>query len=142
MSRLIIAFAGALIILRPGFREISPGHLAMIGTAILFAGSYLIAKRLTDSVAPSVILTMLAIGSTIGLAPFAIAVWQTPTLAEIGWLTLVAVFATAGHYTMTLAFAAAPVSVTRALPRTATPRTRASISPRKLPLPKVCRPSP
>ena len=38
------ALAGALLILRPGFRELDPGHFAMLGTALLFSVSYLIAK--------------------------------------------------------------------------------------------------
>ena len=109
----LFAFVGALIILRPGFREISPGHIAMLGTAALFAGSYLIAKKLTDEVSAPVIVGMLSITATIGLFPFALAVWQMPTLEELGWIALVALFATAGHYTMTLAFAAAPVTVTQ-----------------------------
>lgn len=110
---ILVAFAGALIILRPGFREVSPGHIAMLGTAVLFAGSYLIAKQLTGEVSPAVIVGMLSVGCTIGLAPFAAAVWVTPTWEEVGWMALVALFATAGHYTMTLAFAAAPVTVTQ-----------------------------
>lgn len=108
-----LAFAGALIILRPGLREISPGHIAMLGTALFFAVSYLMAKRMTDDIAAPVILGMLSLTVTIGLAPFAAAVWQTPTWEEVGWMALVAAFATAGHYTMTLAFAAAPVTVTQ-----------------------------
>ncbi len=109
----LFAFVGALIILRPGFREISSGHIAMLGTAALFAGSYLIAKKLTNEVSAPVIVGMLSITATIGLFPFALAVWQMPTLEELGWIALVALFATAGHYTMTLAFAAAPVTVTQ-----------------------------
>ena len=106
-------FLGALIILRPGFRELSEGHIAMIGTAMFFAVSYLMAKRLSGSVSASVIVGMLSIFCTVGLAPFAIAVWQTPTYSEIGWMAVVAVLATFGHYTMTLAFASAPVTITQ-----------------------------
>ena len=109
----VVAFGGMLIILRPGFREVSPGHIAMLGTAMFFAGSYLIAKKLTGEVSPQVIIGMLSLTVTIGLLPFAVAVWQTPTSVELGWMAAVAFFATAGHYTMTLAFAAAPVSVTQ-----------------------------
>ncbi len=109
----VVAFVGMLIILRPGFREVGMGHIAMLGTAVLFAASYLIAKKLTGEVTPQVIIGMLSLTVTIGLAPFAAAVWETPTWAEIGWMSAVAFFATAGHYTMTLAFAAAPVSVTQ-----------------------------
>ncbi len=109
----VVALLGALVILRPGFREISPGHLAMLGTAVFFAASYLIAKRMSGQVSPSVVVGMLSITVTIGLAPFAYAVWVPPTLAQMGWMFLVACFATAGHYTMTLAFRAAPVTVTQ-----------------------------
>jgi drug/metabolite transporter (DMT)-like permease len=110
---IVAALAGALIILRPGFREIETGHLAMIGTAVLFAASYLIAGRMAGRVKPVVVVAMLSITVTIVLAPFALANWVTPTLAELGWLFGVAAFATAGHYTMTLAFAAAPMTVTQ-----------------------------
>jgi drug/metabolite transporter (DMT)-like permease len=107
------ALLGALVILRPGFREIESGHVAMLGTAMFFGVSYLLAKLLSGEVSPVVIVGMLSVTVTIGLAPFAAAVWVTPTLAQVGWMFLVACLATAGHYTMTLAFAAAPVTVTQ-----------------------------
>ena len=108
-----LGLLGAAIILRPGFREVSIGHLAMLIAAVLFAGSYLSAKVLADEVKPAVVVGMLSIFVTIGLTPFAIPVWITPTWHEITILAAVALFATAGHYTMTLAFAAAPVTVTQ-----------------------------
>ncbi|NBB97390.1 MAG: EamA family transporter [Alphaproteobacteria bacterium] len=109
----LVAFLGALIILRPGLREVSSGHIAMIGTAIFFAGSYLMAKRMSGQVSASVVVGMLSVTVTICLAPFAFAVWVPPTGAQLLGLLAVAAFATAGHYTMTLAFAAAPVTVTQ-----------------------------
>ena len=109
----IAALIGSLIILRPGFRELDPGHIAMLGTALLFAGSYLIAKIVSSELPASLVVALLSITVTIGLAPFAIAVWVTPSLADLGVLAAIACFATAGHYTMTLAFAAAPVTVTQ-----------------------------
>ncbi|MFP7673542.1 DMT family transporter [Marivita sp. S0852] len=109
----IAALAGALIILRPGFRELDIGHIAMLGTALFFAGSYLIAKIMSGEMRASMVVALLSITVTIGLAPFAIAVWVTPSWVDLGIIALVACFATAGHYTMTLAFAAAPVTVTQ-----------------------------
>ncbi|WP_300583108.1 DMT family transporter [Marivita sp.] len=109
----IAALIGSLIILRPGFRELDPGHIAMLATALLFAGSYLIAKIVSGELPASLVVALLSITVTIGLAPFAIAVWVTPSLADLGVLAAIACFATAGHYTMTLAFAAAPVTVTQ-----------------------------
>ena len=109
----LLALAGAAIILRPGFREVSTGHLGMLAAAVVFAGSYLLAKVLADEIKPAVVVGMLSIFVTIGLAPFAIPVWIMPTMFELGILFAVAFFATAGHYTMTLALAAAPVMVTQ-----------------------------
>ncbi len=108
-----VALIGALIILRPGFREVNSGHIAMLGTAVLFAVGYLIAKAMSDEVAPSVVVGMLSITVMIGLAPLAYAVWVPPTLWEVMILFGVAALATMGHYTMTLAFAAAPITVTQ-----------------------------
>jgi len=109
----LAALVGAIIILRPGVREVSMGHIAMIGTAIFFAAGYLTAKVMAGRASAAVVVGMLSITVTIGLAPFAIAVWVPPTLDQLFWLFLVACFATAGHYTMTLAFAAAPLTVTQ-----------------------------
>jgi drug/metabolite transporter (DMT)-like permease len=109
----LVALIGAMIILRPGIKTVEPGHLAMLLTAVFFAMGYLIAKRLSGELSPAVVVGMLSVTVTIGLAPFAAVVWITPTLAQLGWLFLVACFATAGHYTMTMAFAAAPLTVTQ-----------------------------
>ncbi|RVT86853.1 DMT family transporter [Rhodobacteraceae bacterium CCMM004] len=108
-----VALAGALLILRPGFREISPGHLAMLGTALAFGASYLLGKVLADEVAPQVVVAMLSVTVTVGLAPLAAAVWVWPSSGDLAWLFLVASLATAGHLTMTLAFRAAPIAVTQ-----------------------------
>jgi len=110
---IIAALLGALIILRPGFREIGSGHLAMLGVAFLFAGSYLLAKRVSDMVAPSLVVFMLSIFVTIGLAPIAWVVWVPLSSTDMALLFVVAALATLGHYTMTLALAAAPISVTQ-----------------------------
>lgn len=109
----IVALIGAIIILRPGFREVGPGHLAMLLAAVVFGASYLLAKVLSDETSPAVVVGMMSVFVTIGLLPMALADWVTPSWHTLGMLALVALAATAGHYTMTLAFAAAPVTVTQ-----------------------------
>ncbi|WP_223274683.1 DMT family transporter [Tateyamaria sp. syn59] len=113
IAAIAVALIGTAVILRPGFREVAPGHIAMLFCAVSFAGSYLLAKIMADEAKPAVVVAMLSIVVTICLAPFAAANWVWPTGAELGLLFLVACFATAGHYTMTMAFAAAPVTVTQ-----------------------------
>ncbi|MCV2865210.1 DMT family transporter [Albidovulum sediminicola] len=108
-----VALLGAIVVLRPGLREITPGHWAQLGAAVFFGTSYLLAKQLSGMVRPVALVAFLSLTVTIGLAPFAAVVWITPTMEQLFWLGIVAVFATLGHYTMTRAFAAAPLTVTQ-----------------------------
>ncbi len=108
-----VAILGALVVLRPGLREIAPGHFAQLGAAVSFGLSYILAKRLSAMASPGTVVALLSLMVTIGLAPFALAVWVTPGWDQLGWLALVAAFATIGHYTMARAFAAAPLTVTQ-----------------------------
>lgn len=109
----LVAFAGALIVLRPGLREIAMGHWAQLGAAFLFAGGYVIAKRLSALAPAGVIVAMMTYTSAIGLLPLALIDWQPVALWQIAALALGAGFATLGHYAMTRAFAAAPLAVTQ-----------------------------
>lgn len=108
-----IAILGALVVLRPGMREIEPGHLSQLGAALFFAGSYLMAKQLTQVMAPGAVVAMMSLSVTVGLLPFAVLVWVPVGPVHLGWMALVAAFATAGHYSMTRAFTLAPISVTQ-----------------------------
>ena len=109
----VVALIGALIILRPGFREIGSGHFAMLAAAVVFGASYLLAKLLTDQTNAVIVVGMLSFWVTLGLAPMAAHVWVTPDLHTVLVLFVVACLATAGHYTMTLAFRSAPLTVTQ-----------------------------
>ena len=113
MIAIFIALFGSFLILRPGFRELSPGHLAMMVTVVSFTVSYLIAKKVTGRLNPEMIITMLSLTLTVGLFPIAAVVWIPPTNEQLFLLFLVAFFATAGHYTMTKAFYSAPVTATQ-----------------------------
>lgn len=113
IAAILVALLGALIILRPGFQEISIGAFAQVAAAPMFAASFLLAKRLTATEDPIVIVVMLSITCTLVLLPGALANWTTPTAAEVFWLAMTAVLATTGHYTMTRAFTAAPLTVTQ-----------------------------
>ncbi len=109
----VVAFAGALIILRPGLHEVSSGQLAQLCAAPLFATSFLLAKSFTRGEDPAVIVFMLSLFCTLTLLPGAVWQWRPPTPEEVGWLALTALIATAGHYTLTRAFEAAPITVTQ-----------------------------
>ncbi len=113
IAAVCVALLGALVILRPGVRELAPGHLAMLGAGLLFAISYLTAKVLSDRAPPGVVVGWMSLVVTLMLAPFAWVSWVTPTGEQLAWMLLVAALATTGHLTMTFAFRAAPMAVTQ-----------------------------
>lgn len=113
LAAVAVALIGVFIVLRPGIRALDPGHGAMLATATLFSVGYLAAKRLSGEVSATVIVAMLSLMVPLALAPMALAVWQPPTWIDLTALFGVAACATAGHYCMTRAFAAAPLTVTQ-----------------------------
>jgi drug/metabolite transporter (DMT)-like permease len=109
----LVALGGALIVLRPGLREVSLGHLAQLAATLCFAVSYIFAKRLSGLAPASVVVAILSVTVAAGLAPIAWWVWQPVTAVQLAWLAGVAALATLGHYTMMRAFKAAPLAVTQ-----------------------------
>ncbi len=115
VTGVIIGCIGTLIILRPGFQDLNLGQLSQLCATPLFAASFLIAKKLTGTQKSSVIVGMLSVFCMLTLLPGAIYQWRPLTLEETLWLALTAALATAGHYTMTRALQAAPITLTQPL---------------------------
>ena len=109
----VFALIGAAVILRPGLREVTDGHLAQLAAATFFAASYLLAKRLSQLAPAGTVVAMMSLAVTLGLLPLALWVWVPVTLEQLLWLGLVAGFATTAHYCMTRAFRVAPLTVTQ-----------------------------
>ena len=113
MLAIAVALLGAMIVLRPGLRELQLGHGAQLGAALAFGSSYLVAKRLSELLPATVVVAMMSLTVCIGLAPLAALNWVPPSPVQYMMLAGTAVFATAGHYAMTRAFASAPLTVTQ-----------------------------
>lgn len=111
IAAVVAGFIGTLVIIRPGFAEVELGSLAQLAAAPLFACSFIVAKKLTQTESNVAIVSYMAVFVTLTLLPPALAVWRTPTLPELGWLFVTAVLATAGHYTLTRAFRAAELTL-------------------------------
>ena len=106
----LVGFGGTLVILRPGIQVIDVGALAQLTAAPLFAMSFLISKKLTESNGNAAIVAYMSLFVTLTLMGPALMVWRTPTLDELIWLALTAACATAGHYTLTQAFRVAEIT--------------------------------
>ena len=113
IGAVLIGFGGAMIILRPGFEAISTGALAQLAAAPLFATSFLITKKLTETESSASIVAHLTIFVTLALLPAALMNWRTPSWEELGWLCATAVFATLGHLALTQALRATHITVTQ-----------------------------
>ena len=107
----IIGFAGALIIIRPGFIDANFGMLIALGASALFAGSDVTNRYLSgrDTVG-AILFYGFVIQFPVGLA-FSIADWKTPSLAELPLILAFAASAVAAHWCLTRSFAAAEASL-------------------------------
>jgi len=108
---IFLAVAGGLIVVRPGFTEISSGVWLVLFSAVAVSNSKLIAKVLTRHDSPTTIvayMTILAIPITFVPAFF---VWQTPTLFQLGFLALIGIFGTIGHLLFVQAYKLADMSL-------------------------------
>jgi drug/metabolite transporter (DMT)-like permease len=107
---LFVGAAGTLVIIRPGFEEVSPGALLVLFTALSVSASKLIAKSLarTDST-PTIVayLTLTMMPITLIAALF---VWRWPSFAELGWLAAIGALGSFGHLCFIQAYKLADVS--------------------------------
>ena len=109
---IVAGFAGVLVIVRPWGAEFHPAMLASVVNALLYAIFMMMTRRLAAYDSPETIQYLPAVGAAIGLAPFALAAWETPE----GWLEwsvacLTGVLGGLGHYLLALAHRYAPASV-------------------------------
>ena len=105
-----IAFAGALLIIRPGTGVFHWAALLPLVGAACIGFYYVTTRQLSAEDGPETLLfysTVVGAVANSVLVPF---VWVGPTSPDWGLLLLPALFAAFGHYAMARAFAAAPAS--------------------------------
>ena len=109
---IVAGFAGVLVIVQPFGADFHPAMLASVVNAVLYAAFLMMTRRLAAYDSPETIQYLPAVGAAIGLAPFAVAAWESPN----GWLEwtvacLLGVLGGVGHYLLALAHRYAPSSV-------------------------------
>jgi drug/metabolite transporter (DMT)-like permease len=105
-----LGFLGALIVLRPGAGTISPGALVALTGAVFIAMATLSAKTLARTEATTTIVFYFTMLVTPLSFVIALPVWTTPGLADLPWLVLIAVLATASQMLLTQALREADAS--------------------------------
>jgi len=107
-----LGFAGVMLVVWPGAQ--GGGHmtgiLLMLASAPAFAGSFLVAKVLTRTERPDIVVLWQHLLVALFLAPFAAVLWVSPSAAQWALLILCGFVGAGGHYCMTRAFHVADIS--------------------------------
>jgi drug/metabolite transporter (DMT)-like permease len=96
-TAILVGFAGAMIILRPGFAEFTTATACVLGAALLMAISQTVVKLLAPLEHANATVFWLVLMMTPLSLLAALFDWQTPTLSQLAWLLLLGVVATLGH---------------------------------------------
>ena len=110
-TAIMIGFAGAMVILRPGVAEASLGTWLALAAAVGMAASSLFIKQLADRDNPdTVVLVTTLMQSLVALGP-GLWVWQPLSLELWGVFAAIGALGMLGHITLARAFRAADASV-------------------------------
>jgi drug/metabolite transporter (DMT)-like permease len=108
---IVVGFLGVLVILQPGSRGFHPAMLVSLLQTMLYACFILLTRHLAAIDRPESTNFLSALGSTVVIAPFGLAVWQMPTTGpEWFVVALTGVAGGLGHYLLALAHRFAPAS--------------------------------
>lgn len=111
-----IGFVGVLIVVAPKLSGQGGGyHLLMLGSAPVFAASFLITKAMTRSEKAGVIVVWQAISVSLFSLPMALVVWQTPSVWQWLGFALCGLLGSAAHYCLTRSFGSADISSTQSV---------------------------
>lgn len=107
----IIGFAGALVIIRPGFAEVDWRMILVLISAALYASANMVVKKLSGIERPGVVVFYLH-AVTLPLAFIgAIPYWIWPGWADLPWILVLALAGSAAHYCFTRSMRASEVSI-------------------------------
>ncbi len=111
MVMLALGLAGILIILKPGFAQVSPAAVVMLAGSFAYAATMIATKRLAGhDTAFAVLFYMSAIQVPLGLLP-ALPGWVDPGLAELPWIVAVGGSGLTAHFCLTRALHAADATL-------------------------------
>ncbi|MFN4090152.1 MAG: DMT family transporter [Alphaproteobacteria bacterium] len=94
----IVGFAGALVIIRPGFVDVSLGVWLVLFSSAMWAATTIFVRVLTGHERPGTILVYQTLMLTaISLVP-ALFVWEWPRIEVFGWLIVLGLLTAIAHF--------------------------------------------
>ena len=107
---LIVGFVGVMVVLRPGYVEVSLGTMLMLLSAALIGITAVLVKKLSRTDSPEAIAIWMVVLQTPITFVAALFVWEWPTAETLGYLLCLAFAGTVGHLCWTRAMSIAEVS--------------------------------
>lgn len=108
-AALAVGFMGAMIIIRPGFVEMSAGVIVTIFTAVLYSTNRIIIKVIATRDNPAASVVWQAIWASVFSFPAALLVWTLPTPEQSLMIVAIATLAILSHYTLAWALRLADI---------------------------------
>lgn len=109
-SAIVIGFAGILLVVRPGFRELLPGHWAAAGVALCGATTIIVLRALGPT-EQRITLMGVALFATLIVSGTLMAFgFRVPQPADVVWLAVAGALGGAGHILLMAALRAAPAT--------------------------------
>ncbi|HEX9808243.1 MAG TPA: DMT family transporter [Alphaproteobacteria bacterium] len=110
-SATLAGFTGALVIIRPGFAEVSLPMVLVLVSAALYAASNMVIKKLAQT-EPSQLVVFYLHALTLPLALLgALPYWIWPGWGDLPWIAMLAVSGSLAHYCFTQSIRAADASI-------------------------------
>ena len=110
MIAILVGFAGALIIIRPGVIPVNLGTMMILIAAFLYSCAHVVTKRLSDTESGSTVVFYMSVTILVYSAIPAFVVWETPALADMPAMIGLGVTGYATHYCITRSLAAGDAS--------------------------------
>ena len=110
LTAVAVGFAGTLLVVKPGFRELHLGHLAAAGVAVVGAISMIIMRMIGHSERRVSLVGVVMTGALIVSAILTVPVFRLPSLSALGHILAIGVFGGISQFTILAATRAAPAN--------------------------------
>lgn len=101
----VAGLGGVLLVVQPGFRELTPGVPLALGAAVTAAGYIILTRRLTGTAGQMMMLVMPALASVVVLSPVMFFSWVPPTLGDLGFMVMIGLLSTLIHFLLIFTYA-------------------------------------
>jgi len=93
----LVGFAGAMIIIRPGVGDIGYGAICILISTPLFSISNIVSKALASTESAHKIVIWQHLSIVLFAFPVALWFWETPSWSDLGWFVAAGLCGTMGH---------------------------------------------